>query len=108
MDNPSNADLKRSFDGHAREDGIFQEAQRETNATVEKSLAAIHERLGHLPTRDEEAQIISEVLGQMFVRNGKLAFHGIVSLSVLVGAVIIIFGGLKTALAWLGFSYINK
>lgn len=111
---PTNADLKKVFDAHTSDDREFQKETRAFNgemaefkAEVEGSLAAIHEKLGQINTKDEEAEMMGNVIRQFLLSNGKTAFHGIVALSILIGAIVVILGGAKSILIWLGFAYIK-
>lgn len=50
---PTNLDLKESFDRHSADDRLFQEAQGLVNAETAKSLASVHERMSALATKDD-------------------------------------------------------
>lgn len=61
---PTNADLKKAFDTHAIEDTAFQEKIKAFNgemaifrAETEGSLAAIHEKLGSLSTKEDTDEL---------------------------------------------------
>lgn len=54
---PTNAELKESFDRHSADDRLFQEAQGLVNEATAKSLAALHERLGDVATREDVAEL---------------------------------------------------
>lgn len=115
MVEPTNAELKQSFDDHVKEDGRFQDETRIFNgemalfkAETEGSLSALHERLKQIPTREEGKKDIEEVFGQIIQNKGKLAFQLTLSAAALIAAIIVILGGFKTALGWIGFSMISK
>lgn len=54
---PSNAELKESFDRHAADDKIFQDAQAAVNTETVKSLQALHKRVGELATKKDIANV---------------------------------------------------
>lgn len=95
------ADIKNAFEKHSQEDAAFQ-------AITNKSLASIHQKLEHVPTKEDIAQIVSEVITQLLLRNGKIAYTAIIGGSALVAALVVILGGFKTVLGWLGFIMIGK
>lgn len=53
MEEVSNADLKESFDKHSADDKLFQDAQGVVNEEFSKSLAALHQRLGDVATKED-------------------------------------------------------
>lgn len=61
---PTNADLKKSFDAHALDDHAFQEKSSEFNgemamfkAETEGSLATIHDKLNGLATKEDMDEV---------------------------------------------------
>lgn len=105
---PTNADLKELFDKHAKDDFEFQQMQIETNSSAEQSRISIHKRLNDLPSHDETAKIVEDVIKKLIFKQGKFVYTGIIGASILIGALVVIFGGFKTVLAWLGFVAITK
>lgn len=112
---PSNQDLAGMFERHANEDKDFQNEQRIANievatfkAETEGSLSEIHKQLKEIPNNVQTAEIVEDVITRLLLKKGKFAFHFIVGSSVLIGSLVVIFGGLKTVLAWIGFSYLGK
>lgn len=57
MEPITNSDLKESFDRHSADDKLFQDAQGQVNEATAKSLAALHERLGDVATREDVAEL---------------------------------------------------
>lgn len=45
MNQPTNADLKHSFEEHARHDELFQDETRKTDQSILDSLASLHNKL---------------------------------------------------------------
>lgn len=74
----------------------------------EKFQDEMREWKNEVPTKDEIRDIVVEAIDAYFRNKGKLTFSFIVGSSVLIGALVVIFGGFKTVLAWLGFSYMSK
>lgn len=70
---PTNAQLKQSFDEHAAQDKIFQDSQDKVNAATLKSLASIHERLGTLATT-EDVQNVQSFLKSVSIGAGIIRF----------------------------------
>lgn len=111
-DQPTNLDLQHAFEAHALDDAKFQTETKAFNgemaafkAETEGSLAAIHEKLAAIPTREEQAQIVTDVIRQLLLKNGRMAFNLTVGASILIGALVVILGGAKSILGWLGFMY---
>lgn len=104
---PSNLDLKHAFEAHAGEDAKFQQEQKLVNDNVQTSLTAIHEKLKEQPTKTETADIVERVIRDLLLSNGKLGFRFVIGLSLFIGALVVIFGGLKTVLGWIGFTLIK-
>lgn len=94
---PTNADLKHAFDTHAFEDAHFQEKTK-------RSLELVHKKMRDMPTKDETAQIVEDVFKRLLLQNGKAIYTVTVGASVLVGALLVLFGGFKTILALVGFT----
>lgn len=101
---PTNADLKATFDTHAAADQIFQDAQAKTNEATSKSLSSLHRKLKEIPTKDETADIVTGVISQLLIKQGKTAFYGVLAIGALVGALLTIMGGFKVFLGILGFT----
>lgn len=106
--NPTNADLKDLFDKHAIDDRAFQDNQDKVNEEAADSRVAIHKRLNEIPTKAETAEIVEAVIRDLLLSKGKIVYKGIIGASILIGALIVIFGGFKTVLGWLGFVAIVK
>jgi hypothetical protein len=94
MEHPTNKDLQDLFTAHAKEDAVV--------------FKAIHEKLDSVPTKEDVAEIVGAVITDFFKTKGKFTFQMIVGTSILIGALVVIFGGLKTVLGWIGFSQISK
>lgn len=62
---------------------------------------------GQHPTPDEIEEVVFKAMDAYFQKKGKMTFSVIVGASVLVGALTVLFGGIKTLLAWAGFTYIR-
>lgn len=112
---PSNRELAEAFDKHAKEDKSFQDESRRVNVEMgtfktqtEDSLAAIHKRLGEIPDSQQTATIVEDVMGNLIKSKGKTAYTGLLIVAGIVGALVVIGGGAKALLGWIGFSYIGK
>lgn len=73
MDPISNEDLKESFDRHAADDKLFQDAQSLVNEQTAKSLEAIHKRISDLATKEDISEL-KDFMGRMDVGLGVIRF----------------------------------
>jgi hypothetical protein len=117
MTDPTNAELLKAierqgqaFKDHAKEDHDFQKESRKLDteqaifrAETEGKLA----KLDQMPTTNEVAAIVEEALGNIFKSKGKTAYAGLLIVAGVVGALVVIGGGLKSLLAWIGFAYLK-
>lgn len=99
---PTNAELKDSFDRHATEDHTFQTKQVKTNEEMTQSLASIHKRLNELPTKEDIPEIIASVFKFSFNNAGKITSFVIL----LIGVYGLFKFGVVGAVAWF-FKIIN-
>ena len=100
-DNPSNAELSaqiqkqdENFITHSKEDKI--------------NFDAIHARLNKFATREDVREIFSQELKTFFKVTGVNTKTFIIGAAVVIGSLVVIFGGIKSVLAWLGFTFIGK
>ena len=95
--NPSNADLLNAFTRHAKEDAKFQ-----TDTTdIHKAMNA---RMDTLATKDDVRSIFAQELRAFFKVTGLNTKTIIITTASIVGSLVVIFGGLKAVLGWLGFT----
>lgn len=99
---PTNAELKDSFDRHAAEDHAFQSKQIQTNDEMTQSLASIHKRLSELPTKEDIPEIIANAFKFSFNNAGKITSFVIL----LIGVYALLKFGVAGAVAWF-FKLIN-
>lgn len=98
---PTNADLRKSFEIHTHEDAAFQKAilLKHKEMTL---------RMDELPTKDEVAEIVEEVFRKILMEGGKKGYAGLLIIAGIVGALVVIGGGAKALLGWIGFQFIGK
>lgn len=109
---PTNADLKKSFDAHALEDHAFQEKSSKFSgemamfkAETEGSLASIHERLSDIATK-EDVDELKQILKAARVTAGIFTFtfdnaSKIGSFALFfIGGFLILKYGIMGAIAW--------
>lgn len=99
-DNPSNADLLTAFKTHAEEDAKFQSETTEVHKTM-------NARMDTLATKEDVRTIFAQELRSFFKVTGLNTKTFIITAAAIVGSLVVIGGGLKTFLAWLGFSMIK-
>jgi len=65
----------------------------------------------HIFSEEQRAEIkaiMHDALTEYFSSKGSLLKQILLTAAVIVGAITVIFGGLKTVLGWIGFSYLGK
>lgn len=70
---PTNQDLKETFEKHALADQIFQDMQMTVNEEAAKSRESIHKRLGELATKEDTQQIL-ELIKAVKIGSGFFSF----------------------------------
>lgn len=117
---PSNADLQKSFEEHAKLDAVeheanraFREAQAIVNEEAAKSRKSIHEALEHVATKNDLKSLEKSVRGVVHLQKnliiagdiaslgGKWGYRAILVLASLMTALGIIFGGWKLIFAFI-------
>lgn len=101
LENPSNQDILNSFQHHADEDAKFQ---GETNE-VHKAIIA---RMDTFATKEDVREIFSQELQNFFKVGFLRSKTTVITVATIIGALVVIFGGLKTFLSWVGFHYLGK
>jgi hypothetical protein len=96
---PTNADLLEALEKHSR---VLSAHTKEDHIYQTKN----DERWDNLP--NEIRKIFAEELGKFFKVSGLNTKTFLVTAAVIIGALTVIFGGLKAMLAWFGFSQIIK
>ena len=66
-----------------------------------------HDMIAALPKKEEIAPLVHDALVQFFSTKGGLAKKVIIGTAVVIGSLTVIFGGLKTILVWIGFTYLR-
>lgn len=119
---PTNSDLlvviekqNSAFLAHAHQDEDVAEKQQAVNAdqhkvnlSVEKSLAELHKWKETVATKQDVKEIFEEALRNFFKMTGLNAKTIILTTATIVGALVVIGGGAKAILGWLGFTMIGK
>lgn len=95
--NPSNAELLKAFHTHAAEDKAFQD----TTTEIHKAMNA---RMDTLATKEDVRSIFAQELRNFFKITGLNTKTIIITTATIIGALVVIGGGLKTVLGWIGFS----
>jgi hypothetical protein len=117
MTDPTNAQLLKAieaqgqaFKDHADEDHRFQEHQGKVNnefllfkAETEGKLS----KLDDIPTREELPDLIEKAMASALKSKGKTFYAGFLILVGIVGGLVVIGGGAKALLGWIGFSYLK-
>lgn len=92
----------------------FQQKQEAFNGEViifkaetEGSLASIHQRLGTMATKEDTALIVEQVIRDIIKESGKRGYAGLLIAAGIIGALVVIGGGAKALLGWIGFNYIR-
>lgn len=67
---PTNADLKESFDRHSADDRLFQEAQGLVNEATAKSLESLHKQVGDIAQTQATKEDMEEL--KRFLKNANI------------------------------------
>lgn len=78
---------------HMEEDAIFQKEMAVWKETV--------------ATKEDIQHIVETAITNFFKSEGKRAYAGLLVVAGVVGALVVIGGGLKSLLAWIGFQYLK-
>lgn len=78
---------------HMKEDAAFQKEMREWSLSV--------------ATKDDIGETVVAAIEGYFKTKGKTAYAGLLIAAGIVGALVVIGGGLKSLLAWIGFAYLK-
>ena len=95
--NPSNADLLTVLHRHFDEDAKFQNDTTDIHK-------AMNERMDTLATKEDVRSIFAQELRAFFKVTGLNTKTIIITTASIVGSLVVIFGGLKAVLGWLGFT----
>jgi len=101
MNQPTNQDLLDSFKKHAAEDTLFQ-------ADTVRIHTAMEKRMDTLATKDDVRDIFASELKNFFRIGGLRSKTVILTTATIIGALVVIFGGIKSILGWVGFHYLGK
>lgn len=111
---PTNAELKETFESHAIKDEQFQADQTQVNKHTTKSLESLHKRVGEMhfkvceiPTKEDTSKIVEEAIRKLLLSKGRQLYSFTLAFSLLIGALVVILGGFKTVLGWIGFSMVK-
>jgi len=91
MENPTNADIMKAFEDH----------RVATETRFSKIEASI-------PTEEKIGQLFHQSLSSFFEQKGASTKNVLIILATVIGSVTVILGGLKSILAWIGFTYLGK
>ena len=91
---PTNQDIIKALDDHMKDDLVSFEAIKKTirDQTDEERIAAIFHK----------------TLTEYFEKKGTSLKTILIGTAVIVGAITVILGGLKSILGWIGFNYLGK
>ena len=79
-----------------------------TNKELNDKLQLLQKAIDSRPTKEDIETIVITSLNGYFQKTGMTLRSIIIGTAMVIGALTVILGGLKTILAWLGFSYIVK
>lgn len=57
--------------------------------------------------RQELKKLVAEAMTEYFEGTGKMTKNFLITAATIIGALVVIFGGVKALLGWLGFIYIK-
>lgn len=94
MTEPTNREIMKALEAHINDDLASFQAIRDTI-----TLQTDEERI---------AAIFHKTLTVYFEKKGTSLKTILIGTAMIIGAITVIFGGLKAILGWLGFSYLGK
>lgn len=101
MEHPTNQDLLDSFEHHADEDAKFQLETAKIHESMEK-------RMDTLATKEDVRDIFASELKNFFRIGGMRSKTVIITVATIIGSLVVIFGGFKSFLGWIGFEYFGR
>lgn len=69
---------------------------------------SIEKKIDSRPSDDEIEAIVVNALKVYFEKKGTSLKTILIGTAIIIGAITVIFGGIKAILGWLGFSYLGK
>ena len=100
MTEPTNQDLLNAFTTHANDDAVV-------HAENSAFQSEVHEWKKTVATKEDVRSIFAEELKSFFKISGVNTKSFLVGLATVIGALVVIFGGAKAALGWLGFTFMK-
>jgi len=88
--------------------GEISQWQKDHERHDDARFRKIEERLDSLPDRNEIEDIVKRAISDVFVGTAKSTKFVIITLASIIAALTVIGGGLKTVLAWLGFTFMGR
>lgn len=86
----------------------MQEHDELTNEEkLSRRVRALERHVADLPTKEEIAGIVKSTMKDVLFETGKGTKAIILTTAVIIGALVVIGGGLKALLGWIGFNYIK-
>ncbi len=80
------------------------EAHKEINARFD----VVESNISLLATKEDVEKIVRDTLLDVLFKTGRGTKFWLLTAAAVIGSLLVIAGGLKTILAWLGFNYIGK
>ncbi len=84
-----------------------EEKHLTTEQKLQRRMRALEKHVEQLPTKDDVAKIVEDTMKEVLFRTGKGTKAIILTTAVIVGALVVIGGGVKWLLGIIGFSYIK-
>lgn len=79
-----------------------------TNKELNDQIVLLKAAVDNRPTKEDIEEIVISSLNGYFQKKGTTFRSFILGTAMIIGALTVILGGLKTILAWIGFTYISK
>jgi hypothetical protein len=86
----------------------LQAWQRTHEQEANRRFDEIDHRLTQIPSKDDIEKIVKEAIIEGVIGIGKTAKFTLITVATLIGAIVVISGGFKWLLGFIGFTYLGK
>lgn len=105
--------LQEDLKTHQLNDSMEFGKASDQRTLIQESVVAIEKKLETLATKEDVRGVVqaykSFMLAEKIITGGgKWSFRALVVIATLIGALIVILGGFKTALGWIGIHFLTK
>lgn len=74
---------------------------------MEERVRALEKHVANIPNKEEISEIVRDTMKDVLFKTGKSTKAILLTTAVVIGALVVIGGGLKAILGWIGFTYLK-